>query len=615
MHFNRFFDFFCSYAFVCCELICCEDENLLNAYFSEQSKPVMLNFFKFLHYYKGKELPTSEALYFYRILNTFLIKCPRSITQFIFVDASNFLEDIKSHITSSAIVDLVIKLLYAEPVKIADSDDSCASTKIFWFADYFEEKGFLNCLFETFCLSYTQNSPDNGLLDVPPDAAMFSQQILLSLAFHEKKSHLFVNLFRKKSNIDILLKSLLWPILENVVAGPLTDEKSFISIGRSFSSLIYKESLVMIVDFLKTAFPLIVEEAGIVQIFEVLLIDENYCQLIIDRIHSFEQNHFQLGIVRLKLFEFLSILPLLKSKKISSLFIEKEILKFFTKHFFAFERNNFFHLIFTSLIRTIVKNKDTLLIEDLICKANILKHIIEAYRKTASNKVLPFAGSSKIGYMGHLSQICDEICRMQDELRDKIPPSVQKALNNREWKEVLVSYYAEAKHHESCFLGEDPTDEEIEASKKGSRFEVPPAKSLFFSAESLESFGFESLEQEQMGRFLISEISRMLPSKFSSFSSFAKQETGEKIDREKVLDLHKGSHNQSNDDCIVGQFSQSSSHSAVKNVSKISTEEEKLCSSLGLIFKTEINEDSFNYCDYPHDFSSENEFSSSSDSE
>jgi hypothetical protein len=148
----------------------------------------------------------------------------------------------------------------------------------------------------------------------------------------------------------------------------------------------------------------------------------------------------------------------------------------------------------------------------LIENTPLISLVIQAYKHQASLKVQPLGGQldQKVSYMGHLTLICDLICKLKTEEESRLPAGVAAVLSSSDWNEFIGTYYVATKNIESKILGGSQPPQQ-----PSSRSLYEEGNCLFYSQEEMDDFEFDSLESEQLSRMIIGQLARALPEHFS----------------------------------------------------------------------------------------------------
>ncbi len=176
-----------------------------------------------------------------------------------------------------------------------------------------------------------------------------------------------------------------------------------------------------------------------------------------------------LGIERLESIRLLSQFLQLSDNEIIQKYQEKEICKIFLSFFFRFPLNNFLHSIIVEAMKIIfTEDQCEPLMKTLFVDLQITHRIIEAQGK---NDEIVANGGMRLGYMGHLTLISEEIIKLSNSNRT-IVSEVSQWTSEKEWTDYLYqSHKIIQDKNNSVLAGQKPpsimemiSDEETEAA-------------------------------------------------------------------------------------------------------------------------------------------------------
>eukprot|EP00732_Lithocolla_globosa_P002870 Lithocolla_globosa_v1_NODE_2035_length_2198_cov_21.818479.p1 type:complete len:682 gc:universal NODE_2035_length_2198_cov_21.818479:147-2192(+) len=461
------------YPNLACEVVCCESPVVTDHLM--QNEALLSDFWRYLEV--EPPLNPLQGSFFAKVIGMLLQRNPSEALYFI-QSQENPIENLLRHFETSAIMDLLLKIVGAEEMKDSDS-----------IVEWLDEQNLIPRLAELLA------HDDNAVIH--QNAA----QALIDIMNMTHPSELRNPLIEKLKSPEVIKQIMEYvlkedhPLHTSVVINALSVLIELIqrSLGIFFHHELASEMQVAqedLSDLVASVLPFIPSVHA--------LLFSHQSQV------EYSTSHGQMvpfGTKRLKILEFFgALLHINSNNDVSKAFVEHNILPAYIELFFTYQWNNFLHsLVHDMLIKVFsAELPDTeALLESILVQGRLAEKIVEASQ--ANQAELEEPRGIRRGYMGHITLIASELSRVMD--RTNVSEECRKRLTSESWTEYHKSILTETLHRDNKPLG-------------GSR---PPTH----GPESEEDDLFESALNDadtgpdQFARFLCHQMTADLPDKFN----------------------------------------------------------------------------------------------------
>lgn len=482
------------FAFVCCELLCCEVDRLLLAYLKGKGQPCLVRYVQFL---QRADLPPADCGYFSRIVSAFISRFPSESMDFLVQSTGSWFTDgLARHLSMPPITELTLRLLHVVSEELGRQ---C------YLVDWMDAQGsgFFTGLYKAVCAPPVVNSDSDPQLEESNYLhRMAAQQTLLALGAFEKRKRLFVQLFKREENARLLVES---------IAACLSDDLDRYVVGQTLS---------VIVSFVNGALQKIERCSEAIRLLEAALRESQLFPKFVKFIAA-KRNSGATESSHLFMIEVVGFFLSVGSDAIAQLAIENSLVETIVGVFFSHPFNNCLHQAVVDAICGIFKNGNQRLMEALILRCSLICKICAAFRADAAFNALPLGGMAcdepVPRYMGHLISIVDLLCCAQEEGKFPLDSPCVLALEGGEWREFLLSVWAPLKEREFGTLGGGtvPSAGGGGALAKDVAHSHGSNASLTETLEEILGIGsLEKMQDERIGAFIVTELSLLVPNQF-----------------------------------------------------------------------------------------------------
>ncbi|CAJ0896542.1 148_t:CDS:10, partial [Entrophospora sp. SA101] len=195
-------------------------------------------------------------------------------------------------------------------------------------------------------------------------------------------------------------------------------------------------------------------------------------------------------------------------------FIEHKIIPTCLDLFFNFKWNNFLHTVVYDMIAQIFNgrmdigyNKDLAI--SVFVDGEITKRVTKAQRLNDYEVEQP--KGVRLGYMGHLTVIAEEIVKLMDRFAVEIGEKVREYIEAEDWQEYVSKTLRETRERDRAPLGgQRPTNHDsMSPSREGSEDDED-------EDDAIEAVADGDMADDQFARYLCQQITNDLPDKFGS---------------------------------------------------------------------------------------------------
>ncbi|KAI7867052.1 SIT4 phosphatase-associated protein-domain-containing protein [Mucor mucedo] len=446
---------------IACEILACEIPQLIDAIVIEHVE-ILEDFWNFLKLPFSPDASYSfQSSYFCKIITIFLTKRALEMLDFIKSKPAN-LDMILSHLQSSAIMDLLLTLVRLEELPEAKgtvqwlNDNGLLLNLINRLDPNLETEEHCTaqqCICEIIRMSQTSllESPSIGVNDII--LQLTSKEVMEKLVNYMLDSS-------KPNSTSTLINGVT--IIIDIIRHNNSDmDNETAAVVMGYGNQTVRQPMISLVDMLRVL-------TLHIQDFNHLLLNPKTVPQLMVR----ESLPIPLGFERLKICELFA--ELLHCSNMSSLNITKEdeptpgdLLKLeFVKHkvlptctdlFFYFPWNNFLHYVVYDMLHQVFngqmnKESNRQLALSIFTQGHLTDKIVQAQEKNDIECQKP--KGMRLGYMGHLTFISDEVIKLFEGYPEGIISAVKDSIDLDKWHVYCVGQLKETKERDSLPLGE-----------------------------------------------------------------------------------------------------------------------------------------------------------------
>ncbi|KAI8976765.1 SIT4 phosphatase-associated protein-domain-containing protein [Pilobolus umbonatus] len=437
---------------IACEILSCEIPELTDAMLVDY-KDQLERLWNFLEIpYCREPYYSIQSAYFCKIINIFLNKRTVEMVEFIKSKPEN-VKKILAHLESSPMMDLLLKLVRMEEIT--------------------EGRGLVKWLNENGLLADLMNRLDPNLDSLEQSTAQqcISEIIRLSQTSSCEQFSIGVNDFTlqltSKDNLKTLVKYMLDPVAPNASSSLVNGVTIIIDIIRNNNVDIDNDTMNTEYQQVRPS------PISLVHMLDVLTdhIDQFVALLIKPRSLK-DKADKPLGFERLKIAELFAELlhcsnmtssnisekdELTYGDKLKLKFVETKVLPTCIDLFFSYPWNNFLHYVVYDMLHQIFngqmnRESNRQLAISIFKEGHLTDKIIEAQEKNDIECAKP--KGMRLGYMGHLTFISDEVIKLFEGYPEGIISAVKDSVDLDRWYSYCSHQLKDTKERDSFPLGE-----------------------------------------------------------------------------------------------------------------------------------------------------------------
>ncbi|KAI8891324.1 SAPS-domain-containing protein [Backusella circina FSU 941] len=446
---------------IACEILSCEIPQLTDALVLEH-KELLVKFWSFLDVPFSSDVGFAyQSSYFCKIITIFLSKDTVEMLDFIKSTPEN-LNKILCHLQSPAIMDLLISLVRLEELPEAKgivkwlSDNGLLLNLINRLdpnLDNDEHATAQQCICEIVRLSQT------SLLDSPSIGANDFILELTSKEMMQKLADFMLDPDAPNSTSTLIHGVAIIIDIIRHNNGDIENETGLVTV-MSYQHQLARPPVVSLTDMLQVM-------TDSIQRFNNLLIAPRQKGPVMPAT--------PLGFERLKICELFA--ELLHCSNMSNLnfteeqeqkeetdgdrlklkFVQEKVLPTCIDLFFEFPWNNFLHYVVYDMLHQVFNGRmdresNRQLALSIFTQGHLTDKIVEAQKKNDEECAKP--KGMRLGYMGHLTFISDEIIKLFEGYPESIISAVEDSINLENWNEYCNNQLRETKERDSMPLGD-----------------------------------------------------------------------------------------------------------------------------------------------------------------
>ena len=496
----------CRKSYLACEVVCCEIKEIMEAIMN--NKALMDKMWNILD--KKPPLVPLHANSFAKIMSLFIMRDTLKVFEYI-KSRSSVVESLLKHLENSGIVDVVLRLMICDDNHDGDDDlvqqwlhgQDIIKHIIGKYEPILTEESHVTASFILMDMITAFHHAQNPRSDLLNHSVLIRQ-----LKSTESITRLvdFMSVDPPKANSSSCIVNGVNILIELLRRGTCAEEYNVTHAapeGGEFGNLPPPPPPVQR-DALEIS-ELVAVLVKRISCFKDILVKPR--QPIVDM----ETSHGKLrplGSERLAVMELFAELLRVQSKEVFQQFLEHDIVQLCIDNFFEYRWNNLMHMVVFDLLHSILTAPFEVtksLALSVFVKSKLTQRITEAVRLNSYHEDLP--KGSRLGYMGHITLITDNIILFLERKLDKeFEEAIFPFLQADDWQEFIAKIHKETKEKETKPLG-------------GQKFTKD-----FIKDDDVPFSMHVDTETDQLARFMIHQVVKDLPDKFMILDFSTKQD-------------------------------------------------------------------------------------------